>query len=173
MAFAVSMLTGNAFGGALGAYQAGAAQAEAAKFNAKVAQNNEAISHANAAIAGQAGAEQGWMVGQKTRGTLGAIKANQGASNVDVNSGSAADVRASTEELGQLDAMTVRSNAAREAYGYQQQAEGFKEQSVLDTYEAKNDVSAGELNAVNTFMGSAGSAASNFAKFQMAGGISG
>lgn len=173
MAFAVPALFGTAVGGAYGSFMQGQAQSDAAKFNATVAKQNAGISRENAAIAGQAGSEQAWMVGQKTRALTGGEQANQAASGVDVNSGSAVDVRASSTELGMLDALTVRSNAAREAYGYKQQATSQEEQSTLDTFEAKNAMSAGELNAANTFLGSAGSAADNFAKYQLAGGFSG
>lgn len=159
--------------GAVGAYEQGQAASKAAKFNAQVERANAAISHENANIAGQAGAEQAFQVGLKNRATQGSIKANQAAAGVEVNSGSALDVRSSAAELGQLDALTVRSNAAREAYGYQQQAESHVAQSSLDLFEAKNDQTAGLINAGSTFLGAAGSAASNFAKYQLAGGFDG
>lgn len=173
MAFAIPALFGTSVGGAYGAYQQGQAQKDAADFNATVEKQNAAVSGQNAAITGQAGSEQAFMTGLHTRALTGGIKANQGAAGVDVNSGSAVDTRASATELGELDALTVRSNAAREAYGYTQQARSHEEQATLDTYEGKNDIEAGQLNAANTFLGSAGSAASNFAKYQLAGGFSG
>lgn len=159
--------------GALGALQQGQASANSAKYNAEIQKQNAAISRENAAVAGQAGAEQAFQIGSKTRATVGGIKANQAASGIDVNSGSAVDVRSSAAELGELDALTVRSNAAREAYGYQQQASSHDQQSSLDTFEAKNDATAGAINASSTFLGSLGSAADNFTKFQLAGGFGG
>lgn len=159
--------------GGYGAWSQGQSQAGAARFNSTIEKQNAAISMQNAAIAGQAGSEQAFMSGIKTRALTGGIQANQAASGVDVNSGSAVDTRASASELGELDALTIRSNAAREAYGYTQQARSHEAQSTLDTYEAKNDSTAGTINAVSTFLGSAGSAADNFAKYQLAGGFGG
>lgn len=158
---------------AYGAYQQGQAQAGAARYNADLEKQNATVSRENAAIAGQAGSEQGYQVGAKTRATVGNIKANQAASGVDVNSGSALDVRSSAAELGELDALTVRSNATREAYGYAQQARSHDAQSNLDLFEADNAETAGAIGAASTFLGSAGSAATNFAKYQLAGGFSG
>lgn len=159
--------------GAVGAYEQGEAASRSAKFNAQVERQNAAISQQNAAIAGQAGSEQAWMTGQKTRSNVGSIKANQAASGIDVNSGSAVDVRSSASELGELDALTVRSNAAREAYGYQQQAASHTEQSNLDTFESKADSTAGAVNAAGTFLGGVGSASDNFLRYQLSGGFGG
>jgi hypothetical protein len=53
---------------------------------------------------------------------VGRTKAAQAASGIDVNSGSAVSVQASERMLGMLDALTIRSNAARAAYGYQAEA---------------------------------------------------
>ncbi len=61
----------------------------------------------------------------KTRGQVGAIEASQAASNITVGSGSAVDVRSSAAEMGELDALTIRSNAEKQAYGYQTQAAAF------------------------------------------------
>lgn len=159
--------------GAYGAYQSGQAQANAAKYNAAVESQNAAISTTNAQIAGQAGAAQAGIQGQKNKATLGAITANQGASGIDLNSGSDIAVRSSARELGELDALSIRSNAARQAYGYENQAVSQQAQSTLSDFEAKNDQQAGQLNAASTFLGSAGSAASNFARYQLNGGFTG
>lgn len=159
--------------GAVGSFEQGQAAADSAKFNAQVARQNAAISMQNSAIAGQAGSEQSFMSGEKTRSLVGNLKVNEAAAGVDVNSGSAQQTRQSADALGQLDAMTIRSNATREAYGYAQQANSQNEQADLDMTEAKNDSVSAELNATSTFLGSAGSSANNFARYQLAGGFSG
>jgi len=157
--------------GTFGAIQQGQASAAAANYNAQLNTQNAAVAKENAAIAGQAGSQQAAMSSQKTRAALGSIKAGEAGSGIDVNSGSAVDVQASTRELGELDALTVRSNATKEAYGYQNQAENFEAQSNLDRYEAKNDAAAGWLNGATTLLGSAGNAATQWNSFKLSGAL--
>lgn len=159
--------------GAVGAYQQSQAASNAAKYNAQVSTQNATLAQRNASISAQSGEAQVGMQQQKTRATLGAIKANQAASGLDVNSGSAVDVRSSASELGELDALTVRSNAMREAFGYRTQSTNYKAQSTLDQYQAENADTAGIIGAGSTFLGGVSSAASNYAKYQMAGGFGG
>lgn len=159
--------------GAAGAIKQGNAEASAAKYNAGVAETNAAQATQNALLASQAGSEQGFISSQRTRSEVGSILANQGASGVDVNSGSALDVRSSARELGELDALTVRSNATRQAYGYQTTATSEEGQAKLDKADATSDLTAGYINSGSTLLGSAGTAATNFAKYQLAGGFSG
>lgn len=156
---------------AFGALQAGQAQAGAAKFNSAVSKRNAAISRQNAQIVMQSGEAQAGIQEQKTRAVAGATKTNQAASGVDVNSGSAVDVQSSQAALGELDALTVRSNATREAYGYKVKATNEDAQSNLDDYEAKNDIQGSQIGAVGTFIGGAGDAASSYAQFKLAGSL--
>jgi hypothetical protein len=58
----------------------------------------------------------------KTQQTIGALRAQQGASGVDVASGSSAAVRAGVAGVGAIDELTIRNNAARQAWGYTTQA---------------------------------------------------
>jgi hypothetical protein len=57
-----------------------------------------------------------------TRGITGAQRASFGAQGVDLSSGSAADVIGNDQRLGQIEAQTIRNNAAREALGLKTQA---------------------------------------------------
>lgn len=166
----------NALGGvigAAGAIKTSQAQASASKYNASIAAENSAQALSNANIASASGSEQAGISSEKTRQTVGALTANEGASGIDVNSGSNLDVRSSQADVGRLDALTLRSNAAREAYGYQTQANNFSAESQLERTEASGDLTAGAINAGSTLLGSAGTAATNFARFQLAGGFSG
>lgn len=59
---------------------------------------------------------------QRTKQAIGAQRTVQAANGIDVNSGSAAQLQDETAMLGELDALTISNNAAREAYGYRVQA---------------------------------------------------
>ncbi len=137
--------------GAEGAKTQANAQAAAAGYNAKIAAQNAEL----------AGAEGEAKVAQSqatTRAKIGATLASQAASGVNINTGSNVNVRESEAKLGTLDALTIRSNAAREAYGY-------AAQSQLDIAAAKNAKVAGNINATASILGGFGNAASSYGKF--------
>lgn len=57
-----------------------------------------------------------------SRGLTGAQKVSQASTGVDITSGSAADVISNDQKLGEIEATTIRNNAAREALGLRKQA---------------------------------------------------
>lgn len=154
--------------GAFGAIKSGQASAASARYNAAVTADNAQIQKNNASLAAQAGEAQAGMSEMKTRATVGAIAANQAAAGIDVGSGSALDVRSSARELGELDAINIRSNAARTAYGYQVQSSSDTSQSQLDRFQAGQDSTAGFVNAGSTILGGVGNTSLNYAKYLQA-----
>lgn len=138
---------------AYGQIQAGRAAANADIFNANVAAQNAAIATQKQNWAGELGDQNASISQMKTAAKVGSIKANQGASGVTIGEGSNADVVDSAREVGMLDAMTIRSNAAREAYGYSTQAYSDKAQEALDRYAAKNAVESSKIGAATTILG--------------------
>lgn len=156
---------GSALIGGIGALTSGNASAASAKYNAQIADENATIAKQNATWAGEAGAEQAGQASQKTRAEVGAIKAAQAANNVDVNSGSALDVRSTAAELGQLSAINIRSNAARSAYGYETKATSEEAQSQFDTFSGEQSSLAGEVGAGSTILGGAANAGLNYSKY--------
>lgn len=154
---------------AYGVEQNAQAQSANASYQAQVAKNNQTVANANAQFASQRGEALAGQQQQKTRATVGAIKAQQAANNIDTDTGSAVDVRSSAEQLGQLDALTVRSNAAREVYGFQTQGANFSAQAGLLESESDQAASAGNLGAAGSLLGGASSTAGMATKFQLAG----
>jgi len=153
MGAALPILTAVSMGvQALGSIAQGQQQAASAKYNAQVASNNAQTAQQNARLASEEGNVNTEREQLKTRAMVGGIKAAQAANNIDINSGSAVDVRSSAAELGELNALTVRSNAARQAYGYQTQATSDMAQAKLDKQEAKYDVTAGYVGAASTLL---------------------
>jgi hypothetical protein len=148
--------------GAVGAMRQGEANAAAANYQAQVAANNAAIERQNAEWEFQSGEVQTENVARNTRNVVGTTKAAQAASGVEVNTGSNVDVRAAESELGALDALTVRSNAARRAYSHEVAATGDEAQAQLLRSEADSARSAGRLSALGSFIGGIGSVAGKF-----------
>ena len=104
----------------------------------------------------------------QTSQAAGTIKAAQGASGIDVNTGSASNVRTSVAKLGALDALTIRSNTAREAYGYEVAATSDQAESGLLRQEGSQAQTAGDINALGTFLNDSASAAGSYGKLSMA-----
>jgi di/tripeptidase len=153
--------------GAVGAISSANASAQSANYQSAVAANNAKQAQENASRAAQAGEITASMQERKTAANVGSIRAAQAANGVDVNSGSALDVRSSAAELGQLDAINIRSNAAREAYGYQAQSASYTGESDMYKSEASNDKTSGLLNAGSTLLSGVGNAVNSFEKFKM------
>ncbi len=141
------------------------ANAQAAVFNEGVALNNAEILTGNATRVGQAGDVQAGASELQTRAQVAGIKTNQAAAGVDVNSGSAVNVRNSAASVGMLNALTVRSNAAKQAYGMETEAANQVAQAKLDKSEAAYDVAGGNLAARATILGGAGAASSSFGNY--------
>lgn len=167
---AAGSIAGAAMSG-LSAIQQGQAASRAAAYNAQVAENNAKLATQNARFAAAEGNEQVAAEQQNNRARTGAIAAAQGASGVDVNSGSAVNVRASQAELGELNALNIRSNAMRQAYGYETQSTSYTGQAGLDRAQAKDEKIGGYMSGAGSFLGGVGSAALNFANFQGGSGL--
>lgn len=156
----------------LGSIQQGKAEKASAEYNASVAAANAEIAKQKTAMAGAAATAQTEQAQLKTRAQIGGIITSQAASGINVGSGSALDVRSSARDLGQLNAITVRSNAARTAYGYQTEAMSYDAQSKLDKFQGSSAMTASEINAGGTVLGGLGDAANRYAQFQLQAGNS-
>ncbi len=139
---------------AYGQMAAARAQSQALDYNAQIQDRNVEIAEQNATWAAQEGDQAVSQSQMKTRALYGATKANQGASGVRLDSGSDVEVRASEVQTGMQDALTIRSNAARKAYGFETQAAGAEAQAQLDRAQSKNAITSGTISAGGTILGS-------------------
>lgn len=127
------------------AYAQSQAMQAKGNYQSMVANSNAALSAVQSQDALNRGESAANESDLKTKQTIGDQRAAMGASGVDVNSGSSADVQASTSAIGQLDALTIRNNAMRESFGY-------KVQSLNDTYAGKFDEDAANTDSENTLL---------------------
>lgn len=198
--------------GVVGQMQQAAAAKKAAAYQAQVAQNNAAIAERNrtvalnnqqtslrnaeiaradAAAAEAAGAQTRTIEALKTRETLGRQKAAAAASGLDVNSGSAVDIRAGTAGMGMVSDMNIRDDVARKAYNlrikgkdYETEAETFGLQAEsfglgADSAQAQASAAraagsaaqtAGILGSVGTLAGGVAKTSTMLSDFQRTGG---
>lgn len=154
---------------AFGAYEQGQSQQEMYNYQAGVARLNTQIADQNATYATQIGEDQATRAGLQGAQRMGQIKAAQGASGLDVNSGSAVQVRASQKEASSLDVASIRSNAAKTAYNYQVQGVQFTAQGQMDTVAGENARTSGMINAGSSLIGAASSVSQQWLRGQQLG----
>lgn len=155
---------------AFGSYESGMSSSAAASYQAQIAANNAITANQNAKWDIQAGDIAATNEELKTRAQIGTAKANQGASGIDVNTGSSADVREGMTETGTANALTVRSNAAKQAYGAQVEAVSDTAQSKLDTMQAEQAQEAGEIGGLGSLLSGAATVGANYNKWQNSAG---
>ena len=142
---------------ARGQLKAGAAAREAGELEAGRLEYNARIAELQAADAVERGAEAESRFRASVRGLIGRQRAALAASGVDISSGSARDVQVDAAELGELDALTIRSNAAREAWGYGVQATDFRLQADAARRTGRSAQTAGRIGAATTILGTGSS----------------
>lgn len=92
-------------------------------------------------------ASQVYRRGTQVRGAQRVALAGQG---IRVDTGSAADVQAETSMLTELDMVTAKNNAWREAFGYKVQAGEFRSQGAFAQLEARNQAAGMDYKAEST-----------------------
>jgi hypothetical protein len=166
-------------------------------YKAEVAKLNRDIAKQNASYELSKGEKEAEISGMAERYALGEMKAAQAASGIAINSGSAGRVRESMVEVGQTNTQIMRANAAHIAYGYDVQAMQFEGEAAIHSMESEinkfNAESAktaagitrqalplqsqayeqagtmGNINALASITGAAGSVASKWTQGQFQG----
>lgn len=141
---AIALGTG-AVAGAVGQIQQGEEAKRAAEANARMAKMAAADARYRGGVqAGQARMQGSQVVAQQ--------QALLGASGVDTGTGTAAQMAAVTRASAEVDALTLRNNAARQAYGLEAQADEMKRQGNAAQ-------SAARWGAAGSLLGGAGQVA--------------
>lgn len=120
---------------------------EAGKKNRQLMEYNAGIAEFQADDAIKRGTVASNRRRVQTRQTIGAQRAELAHQGVDINDvdSSAADVQADAAYLGELDAITIQNNAAREAWGYRMQAQDL-------TLRGRYAQQTGDMQGVQTLL---------------------
>lgn len=147
-----------------GAYKSAAGQKAALNYQAGVADSNANISDQQAHFAELNGAQMEYGSRLKTAGMIGDQKAAAAANGVDISTGSPVEIQASTKYLGELDADTIRDNAARQEWAFKTQATGFRNEAAMDrsTASAMNPWMSG----IGSLLSSAGTVSEKWNKYK-------
>jgi hypothetical protein len=146
--------------------KAGEAAQASSESEAQLADFNAQVTDLQAKDAIERGAEQESQFRASVRGIIGSQRAGQAANNVDVSYGSTVDVQADAAYLGELDAMTIRTNAAREAWGFKVQGQDYRKRAEIARKEgvyrkeaggaaATGSIAAGNAQATANYLGAA------------------
>ena len=158
-AFGIGSTIAGSLMGAQGAAAQGSANSQMYAYQAGIANLNQQIAAQNQTFAIQAGDQQAFREGLKQSQRMGAIKVGQAASGFDIRSGSNAQVQASQANLDSIDIATIRSNAAKVAYGYQESGAVAGMQADLYGKASQDAAKAGGINAAASILGGATSVA--------------
>jgi hypothetical protein len=169
---AAASIVGSIGGGVLGAFGADRkadAEQEAYGYKAQVARNNAIIAERNAQAAIESGDVAGQVSGLKTKNLVAQQLVVQAGSGLDVNTGSAVDVRQSAADLGRLDTLTIINNALKQSKGYKAQAGNFLAEADLNESAGRYAREAGDIGIMTSLLGGATSVGDKWAGFRSKG----
>lgn len=126
-----------------------------AQYAAKLAGRNAGV----ARLAGQV--EESASKGRTTAAVAGA-KASQAANGVEVNSGTAVNVRNAVQAFGDMDAAMIHYNAAKAAYGLEAEA-------AVDKAAGRAALAGGALKAGASFLSGANSLSDKWQSYRRSG----
>ena len=128
------------------------AQKQAGRAQVIVAERNATLERQKGELANRIGAVAEENHRSKVRQLLGSQRASLAANGIDPNSGTALALQDETVAFGETDAMTIRYNAAREAWGYGVNATNFATDAAVTRSATKNAVTGTYLTtAANAF----------------------
>lgn len=158
----VALTIGSTLLGAAGAVQQGQASAAASRYNAQIMDMNAVMSERRANDAMERGKIEEQRKRQEVAKVKGAQTAAMAANGVDLSFGSPLDTLVDTAVMGELDALTIRTNTAREAYDYRVDAVNKRAGASLERMKGDNASTAGYLGAAGTILTGAGKAYSGY-----------
>lgn len=154
--------------GGVGAVQQANAAAAAATYQSRISEMNRQVNEQRAADA----LDRGKSEEQSKRLEVARAKSlqlvNMSANGVDVTTGSPLDTLVDTATLGELDALTIRTNAAREAYDYKVAAANNAAEAEALRMQAKASKTGGYLAAAGTVLGGLSKTLSTSPRFKSA-----
>lgn len=147
-----ALMIGSTVMGGVSAIQQGQAQAAAMNYNAQVAEMNATLADRAAKDALRRGAAEEQQKRMEISALQGRQRAAMAANGVDLTFGSPLDTLVDTAVMGELDALTIRRNAAREAYDYETQGVNYRADAGLSRVNAKAARTGGYLSAGGTVL---------------------
>lgn len=127
----IAMSTAGAITGATGSYYQSQANQAAYNYQAQVAQNNRQYGEWQAQDAIRRGQIAENVSRSRTAQLRGTQRASLAARGIALDEGSALNILSDTDFMGDLDALMIRDNAAREAWGLREQGKSQGADAIL------------------------------------------
>jgi hypothetical protein len=152
-ALGAGMSVASAYSNSQASKAAYGAQAQINRNNAQVAQwqAQDALARGDRAV---------YQSRLKTNQLKGTQRARMAASGVDLGTGSALNILTDTEYFGEIDAATLKDNAAKEAWALRNQASNFTSES--DLLKSRADSESPLMAAGTSLLSSAGRVAARW-----------
>jgi len=139
----------------MGSIQQGKAASAQANYQAQVAENNAATSRLQAADAIERGKiEEGQHRKQVSR-MIGQQRAGIAGSGFELGDETSQDILGDTASMGELDALTIRNNAQREAWGFEVQGQNATAEAGLSRMRGASAKTASYWQAGGDLLGGA------------------
>lgn len=122
---------------AYGAYQTSAGAKDQAKFQSAMAKNNAIMAENQAQDASNRGGEEAARIAAQAARVRSRQIATAAGSGIDIQSNSVQSQLEDTDFLSEMDRATVRSNAARQAWGFRVEADNLNATSAMYSATAK------------------------------------
>lgn len=141
---------------AYGQIQQGKAQNELAKYNAQIDENNAKTAEYAALDAQARGQQEADMHRARVRQALGAQRVSIAASGGALTDDTSLAILGDTAQFGELDALTIENNAAREAWGLRVQRDNSIASAAGQRFQGAAAKQAGYTNAAGTILSGIG-----------------
>lgn len=141
--------------GAFSTIQQGKAAEGQAKYQAKVAENNSKIARMQAEDALQRGQVEEQQHRRKVQQMLSTQRTAIAGSGFDLGDETSQDILGDTAMFGEFDALTIRDNAAREAWGFRNQANNYTAEAGMQRAAGANARRMSYISAGTDLLGGA------------------
>lgn len=145
-----------------GMYAQGQQQKAMGEYQAAVNRNNQIIANRAAEDATQRGRIEEQQHRLKVKQVMGEQRSALAASGVQVDTGSALDVLGDTAMFGEMDALTIHSNAEREAYNFRVQGANQAASAQMNLLAGSNAARNGMWGAGASLLSGAGQTFMNY-----------
>lgn len=175
MAGGIAQMVQQGVGAMFGAYasrEEGIQNQQALDYKAAVARNNAIIAEQAATYTTQAGDERARVRMAEGGQRIAGAEASYSAGNLDIGKGSPNNVIRDIGAITGLDVMTIRNNAARQAWKYRNDATSFTSQAGVLDVAARNAYRAGMIGAESSLLVGQASVADKWAQMSMNSGNS-
>lgn len=107
-------------------------------YEKSIADINARFSNINAEDAIKRGDKEATELKKQAKRLIGTQRTSLAAQGIDIESGSALDLQEDTAGQAEMDAMTIRNNAWKEAWGYRVQSQNYSMQGEFAKLSSKN-----------------------------------